>query len=96
MGFEFGFSVETDKRTGSTLAVYLRVRHGKARRTREYADGNAFADYDKKGRLLGIELLGPCQVEILDEIAEKDEPRVRQFLHTRMPKRTVWTDLQPA
>jgi hypothetical protein len=53
-----------DERTGRMRAAYLRIREGKVARTKEIEDGVAYADYDKSGQLLGIELLGPCRVEV--------------------------------
>ena len=47
--FSFCVSVETQDQTGKVIAVYFQVRKGKTKTTREYADGNAFADYDKHG-----------------------------------------------
>ena len=68
----YKISIETDGETGETLSVYFQVRSGRSRQTREYADGSAFADFNSRGELIGIELLAPCRVSIVDKIA-KDE-----------------------
>ena len=63
--FDFRVSVETRNQTGEVLAVYFQVRKGKTKLTKEHAGGNVFADYDKRGKLLGIEMLAPCRASVL-------------------------------
>ncbi len=65
---------------GEPVAAYLRVREGKVAETREVSEGIAFADYGADGSLLGIELLAPCNVELLDRLSEKEPEAVRRFL----------------
>jgi uncharacterized protein YuzE len=67
--FAFRVNIETRDDTGEVLAVYFQLRKGKTKVTKEYADGNVFADYDKDGKLLGIEMLAPCRASVLDKIA---------------------------
>ncbi|OGX34469.1 MAG: hypothetical protein A2787_01865 [Omnitrophica WOR_2 bacterium RIFCSPHIGHO2_01_FULL_48_9] len=50
-------------------AVYLKLNEGKVSRTKEFSE-EVFLDFDSKGKLMGIELLNPCQGTI-HEIAEK-------------------------
>jgi uncharacterized protein YuzE len=93
MKTHFQITVTTDDKTGEVLAVYFYVRQGRVRETREFADGNVFADYDVNGRLLGFELLGPCKVSIVDQIA-KSEPadvrkRTKQFIRNSAPSAMV-------
>ncbi len=54
--FNFRTNVEINERTGEVMAVYFQIRKGKVARVKEYAAGNVFGDYDRKGTLLGIEL----------------------------------------
>jgi len=82
--FSFRVSVETHDQTGEVIAAYFQVRKGKIKVTKEYANGNAFADYDKHGKLLGIELLGPCRAAILDQIA-KQAP-AKRFVQDAIPR----------
>jgi hypothetical protein len=89
--FFFEVSVETDKSTGAILAVYLRLRKGKSARVVELANGNAFADYNSRGKLLGIELLGPCRVTVLDKITRKEPAAVRSFVQRAAPREMVPT-----
>jgi uncharacterized protein YuzE len=79
-------SVETDSASGGILAVYLNVREGKAAVTKEFKNGLAYADYDRKGRLLGIEMLGPCEIKVLDRIVRKESQRIKHFLHDHVPR----------
>jgi len=85
MAHEFGLNVTIDKATGETLAVYFQIRKGKAAKVREFADGNAFANYSRSGALLGIELIGPCKVSVVDQITKRDE-RAKRFVRRTAPK----------
>jgi len=80
----FQVKIEVEHNTGKMLAVYFRIRKGRAAKTKEFADGAAFADYSVTGELLGIEILGPCEITVVDKIAPR-EPRVRDFVRKSMP-----------
>jgi len=82
--FSFQLTVETENETGRLLAAYFQVREGKSAAVKEYADANVFADYDRRGRLLGIEILGPCAAAVLDSIA--DQPQVKRFVRSAVPQ----------
>lgn len=82
--FNFGIRVETNDRTGEIMSVYWSIRKGKSATVKEFADGAAFADYSTNGKLLGIELLEPCSVAILDRIAVQ-EP-AKKFLRDSIPR----------
>lgn len=82
--FSFRVSIETRDETGEMMAVYFQIRKGKTKTAKEYADGNVFADYDKHGHLLGIEMLGPCRESVLDRIA-KAAPEKR-FVRGAVPR----------
>lgn len=81
--------LSVDETTGGIRAAYVRVREGAVHETREVVEGRAFADYDEAGLMLGIELLAPCEIEVLERIA-KDEPEaVRRFLRGSPPRELV-------
>jgi hypothetical protein len=82
--FNFEITVEAHSATGEILAVNFRIRKGKVAKTKEYADGLAFADYDRNGNLLAIELLGPCETKILDKIAGQAD--AKRFIRTAAPR----------
>jgi uncharacterized protein YuzE len=87
--FYFSVSVEAHEHTGEVLAVYFQVRQGKTKVTKEYANGDAFADYDRNGKLLGIELLAPCRPKVLDSIAK--QPSAKKFLRDAVPRSMLVT-----
>lgn len=76
----FRLEVSYHETTGEPVAAYIRVRTGVVDRTEEVNEGAAFADYAADGFLLGIELLAPCRVEVLDRLCENEPEPVRRFL----------------
>jgi uncharacterized protein YuzE len=91
--FYFQCVVTTDDATGDLLAVYFHIRKGKVHETREFADGDVFADYDKHGVLLGFEVLGPCRVEIVGKLAPTEsrevQNRIKRFMRDNGPRKLV-------
>jgi hypothetical protein len=85
----FKAEVSVNDQTGNVVAVYLRVREGEVARTKEVEDGVAYADYDASGELLGVELLGPCDVVVLDSIAEGQPEAVKRFIKGSAPRALV-------
>jgi uncharacterized protein YuzE len=86
---EFKLEASFDDNSGRTVAVYLRVRSGAVKETKELEEGIAYADYDADGSLLGIELLGPCDVAVLDRIADNEPEPVKGFLRSSPPRGLV-------
>lgn len=91
--FSFGVSVTTDDKSGELLSVYLKIRTGKVATTQEYADGAVFADYNRHGELVGIELLSPCKVTVVDQLAANESAEVRRrtkkFMRESCPRRMI-------
>ena len=83
--YDFAVSIETDSRTGDVLAVYFRIRKGKAADVREFENGNVFVNYDAHGRLLGIELLAPANIKVVEQITQ-DQPQAQRFVETNAPR----------
>jgi len=81
--------ISVDETTGVIRAAYLRIRDGAVEDTREVAEGRAFADYDNEGFLLGIELLAPCELSVLDRISQEEPEPVRRFLRGGAPRELV-------
>ena len=77
-------SIDTEDQTGEILAVYFQVRKGRSRTTKECVEGKVFADYDKDGKLLGIEMLAPCTTTVLDKITKNT--RVKNFVKRSIPR----------
>ena len=86
---KFQLETSVDDKTGRVVAAYLRVREGEVAKTKEVKEGAAYADYDSQGLLLGIELLAPCQVAVLDKIAQGEPDPVKQFLRGSPPRELV-------
>ena len=91
--FQFRVSIDTDDVSGEVLAVYFQIRKGKVHKTLEFAEGNVFADYDRQGCLLGMELLGPCRASIVDKLAPKEpaelRSRAKRFMKNTGPRTMV-------
>jgi hypothetical protein len=85
----FRLDASVDDRTGGIVAVYLRVREGEVAETKELTEGVAYADYDAAGSLLGIELLGPCQVEVLDRLGQSEPEPIKRFLRGAAPRELI-------
>jgi hypothetical protein len=81
--------VSFNETTGEPVGAYLRVREGKVKETKEVSEGVAFADYGEDGLLLGIELLAPCQVEVLDRLSEREPEPVRRFLRSGVRREMI-------
>lgn len=82
-------SVSVDEKTGQVRAAYFRLRVGEVNETREVAEGRAFADYDASGSLLGIELLAPCEIDELIDLAATEPEPVKRFLRGSLPHEFV-------
>ena len=88
---KFRLEVSYSEKTGEPVAAYLRIREGKVVETKEVSAGVAFADYAADGVLLGVELLAPCQVEILDRLSEKEPESVQHFLRRGVRREMIYT-----
>jgi uncharacterized protein YuzE len=86
MKHNFKVTVTTNELDGSVMCVYLRIRKGASARTVEVKDGAAYADYNQKGQLLGIELLEPCSIKVVDKIAQKEDASVKRFVLDNSPR----------
>lgn len=84
-----GFELSVDEGTGQLQAAYLRVRTGGVAETKEIAPGQAYADYDEDGQLLGVEFLAPCGVAVVDQITVDQPDNVRRFLRSAPPREFV-------
>lgn len=89
----FEVSVETEESTGEVVCVYFQIRKGKSHLTQEYADGAAFADYNRQGELIGIEILAPCSVSVVDQLAANESAELRKmtkrFLRDSGPRKMI-------
>ena len=81
-------TVQVNGNTGAVLAAYFRVRRGNSAETKEFAGGKLVVDYDKKGQLLGIEVLAPCKRSDITKILT-DEPEVKKFVRQSAPRELI-------
>ena len=73
-----GFEISVSGRDDGTLeAIYIRFQDGTVSETKEIMDDVLLADYDRRGELLGIEILAPVKISDLMRLVE--EPRKRPF-----------------
>ena len=86
---KFRLEVSYSETTGDPVAAYIRIREGKVCETKEISEGVAFADYAADGALLGIELLAPCPIELLENVAADEPEHVHQFLRQGVRKEMI-------
>lgn len=83
VGFEISISGRDD---GTIEVVYITLRDGKAARTREVIEDVLLADYDNRGRLIGIEILAPVRLSKLTPLVEEKRRKpFRNFVRTQAP-----------
>ena len=68
-GIQFEMSL-TAGPNGRLRTAYIHLRKAKAARTKEIVEDTVLADYDSRGRLVGIEILGPVQIRVLASLVE--------------------------
>lgn len=90
-GSPLGFEISISGRNDGTLeAAYITVRDGKAARTKEIVEDIALADYDSRGRLIGIEILAPVKLSKLTPLVEEKRRKpFRAFLRAQAPEDLV-------
>lgn len=73
-------SLCTDEDNGQIIAVYLSISKNKVYRTVTISDGECYVDEDRKGNLLGVEMLVPGELELhMKTVAKQYEvPEMRK------------------
>ena len=72
---------------GDVMAAYFKVKDGQYHETRNVVDGFLMADYNELGEILGVEMIGKCSREDVQQI---DAPEaVKRFVLTAMPQGLV-------
>ena len=74
LGFELSISAGAD---GNVQAVYIRLLDNKIAKTVEIEEDVLMADYDSRGRLVGIEILAPVPLSNISKLVEP--PRRKPF-----------------
>jgi uncharacterized protein YuzE len=86
-GFELSLSGRGD---GTLEAAYIRFLNGKVASTRELIENTLIADYDSRGRLIGIEVLAPVSLAILaSHVAMPRRTSLRRFLKHSAPRQLI-------
>ena len=73
--------------SGDVMTAYFKVKVGKHHETRAVVDGYLMADYDESGEILGVEMIGQCTPQDVEQI---DAPEaVKHFVLKAMPQGLV-------
>lgn len=78
MNPSFSVRVQVHPRTGQPMAAYFHICDGKAAEVREVVKDTVFANYGRRGQLLGVELLAPCKKILLTKLAADAPQAIRQ------------------
>ena len=71
---------------GAIQAVYILVRDNKAARTEEIVEDRLLADYDSRGQLVGVEILGPVKIAKITRLVQEPRRRpLRRFIREQAP-----------
>ena len=83
MQFEISLTGGPD---GELIAGYIHLHKAKAARTDVVVEDTVLADYDARGRLIGIEILGPCQIKVLAKLVDiPHRTAFRRFAKASLP-----------
>lgn len=75
---------------GRLEAVYIRLRIGKVAKTKEIIGDVLMADFDSRGRLLGMEILAPVKLSAITRLVQaKRRIPFRRFVRENAPPRLV-------
>ena len=85
-------NVSIEFEAGSILAVYFSLRQGKVARTIEAGNG-VQVDQDRNGTVLGVEMLNPAKVNIVERIGRKRH--IPELTHARRDLRRAFRELLP-
>ena len=71
---------------GRLQAAYIHLRKAKAAKTKEIVKDTVLADYDSRGRLIGMEILGPVKIQVLAGLIEQPHRAAfRRFAKESIP-----------
>jgi len=87
IGYELSISGRDD---GTLEALYVLIRLDKVACTKEIIKDILLADYNKKGDLVGIEVLAPVRITKLTKLVDKPKQRsFRKFVEQNAPEELV-------
>jgi hypothetical protein len=86
-GFQIAISGRKD---GSIDAIYLAVSANKVARTDEFIEDHMLVDYDRNGRIVGIEILAPIRLRDVTGLVDvRTRAPLRRFLRRSVPQEFV-------
>lgn len=75
---------------GRIDAVYLTVANRKVARTQEVVADHLLVDYDRNGRVVGVEILGPVRLrDVTGLVDQRSRGTLRRFLARSVPHEFV-------
>ncbi len=87
VGFELSVSGRDD---GTVEAAYVYLSKRKVARTKEVIEDILMADYDSKGRLIGVEILAPIRLSKIAALVDRPQrPQLVKFLRRSAPQELV-------
>lgn len=89
--FNIQFQISLSGRSDGTLeAMYIRLREGTVARTEEIKEDVLLCDFDRRGNLLGIEILAPVKLSKLTQLVSRPMRRpFRRFVGSAAPEELV-------
>lgn len=87
VGFELSVSGRDD---GTIEAAYVYLSKRKVARTKEVVEDILLADYDAKGRLIGVEILAPIRLSKIAALVDRPQrAQLVKFLRCSAPQELV-------
>lgn len=87
LGFQIAISGRMD---GSIQAIYLAVSANKIARTDEIMENGMLVDYDRNGRIVGVEILAPVRIRDVTGLVDvRTRAPLRRFLRRSVPEEFV-------
>jgi hypothetical protein len=87
LGFQIAIS---GRRDGSIEAVYLAVSDNKIARTDEIIEDHMLVDYDRNGRIVGVEILAPVRLRDVTGLVDvRSRAPLKRFLRRSVPQEFV-------
>lgn len=85
------FEVSVSGRSDGTLeAMYIRLRQGTVARTEEIEEDVLLCDFDRRGNLLGIEILAPVKLRNLTKLVSPPvRTPFRRFVGQAVPEELI-------
>ena len=88
IGFEVSISGRDD---GTIEAVYVTFLPHKVAKTVEVKEDQLLVDYNRRGEVVGIEILAPIQIKALtDYVKDEKKKPFRKFIRTSVPDTFVY------